>query len=386
MRRLVVKGLVRYADRVRRELSHPINPARLNELRTGVEAEVKALAEHLAREGMTARDMPAPTRRAYLFLAGLDWDAVNVDLQEHASGPPPGSVFFSGLERNVKVLTARLALADPAGREALLASLRKMTGEIEGLCATLQPHQIKPKARALRGWLAYFAQAENFERYCSALLLAREALNLAARRAGKTVGDLPVIRFVPMSGIYRVRFGRTHLEADLIPPLICLGEADWHELAGRIFTNARGMSVYLERIVQRDDYRAIQAELEAGGGVVERSRGLHHDLASSFERVNAEYFASALPRPRLTWSSVLTRRKLGHYDRAHDTVMVSSALDAPLVPGCAVDFIMYHELLHKAQGNGSSTSRRIVHDAKFQRDEKRFRLYDQAKTALAKLR
>ena len=133
--------------------------------------------------------------------------------------------------------------------------------------------------------------------------------------------------------------------------------------------------------------RAVgSARGEAGGGLAERSRGLHHDLAGSFERVNAEYFAGALDRPRLTWSSVLTRRKLGHYDRAHDTVMVSSALDAPGVPACAVDFIMYHELLHKAQSNGTSASRRIVHDAKFQRDEKQFRLYDQAKAALGKLR
>jgi len=386
MIQFVVKGLVKYADRVRRELSHPITSARLLELRTGVEAQVGALAQRLAREGMTARNMPAPTRRAYLFLAGLDWDAVNVDLQEHASGPPPGSVFFAGLERAVKNLTARLGSVDPSGRGELLQSLRETALRVERQCVNLRPHQIKPKARALRGWLAYFAQAENFERYVSALAPARDALGQAAGRAGKTFPDPANIRFVPMSGIYRVRFGCACLEADLATPLICLTADDWHELAGRMFTRGRGMSAYLERIVQRNDYRNVQAGLEAGGGVVECSRGLHHDLAASFERVNAEYFAGALARPRLTWSSVLIRRKLGHYDRAHDTVMISSALDAPRVPGCAVDFIMYHELLHKAQGNGTSPSRRIVHDAKFQRDEKRFRLYDQARTALAKLR
>ncbi|HOD81854.1 MAG: hypothetical protein BWX88_02064 [Planctomycetes bacterium ADurb.Bin126] len=386
MRRFFVTGLVKLADRVRRELSHPIAPGGLKELRELVERTRADIAEQLAREGMTARNMPAPTRRAYLFLAGLDWDAVNVDLQEHASGPPPGSVFFSGLERTVKNLTARLGSVAPSGRGELLQSLRETALRVERQCVNLQPHQIKPKARALRGWLAYFAQAENFERYVSALAPARDALGQAAGRAGKTFPGPANIRFVPMSGIYRVRFGCACLEADLATPLICLTADDWHELAGRMFTSGRGMSAYLERIVQRNDYRNVQAGLEAGGGVVECSRGLHHDLAASFERVNAEYFAGRLARPRLTWSGVPTRRKLGHYDRAHDTVMVSSALDAPRVPGCAVDFIMYHELLHKAQDNGRSDSRRIVHDAKFQRDEKRFRLYDQAKAALAKVR
>lgn len=386
MRRFVVKGLVKLADRVRRELSHPIARARLVELRDLVEQSQTAITQHLVREGMTARNMPSPTRRAYLFLAGLDWDAVNVDLQEHAAGPPPGSIVFPRLEGHIKDLARRLCLDQLAASGEVLQSIQKTSAEIERLCEGLQPHQIKPKARALRGWLAYFSRAENFQRYCRALALARESLGQAAARAGKTAGDLPVIRFVPMSGIYRVRFHRTHLEADLIPPLICLDQADWHDLAGRIFVNARGMSVYLERIVQRGDYRQIQADLESGGGIVERSRGLHHDLAASFERVNAEYFAGVLGRPRLAWSSVLTRRKLGHYDRAHDTVMVSSALDAPGVPACAVDFIMYHELLHKAQDNDASASRRAVHDAKFQRDEKQFRQYDQAKAALAKLR
>jgi len=153
MIQFVVKGLVKYADRVRRELSHPITSARLLELRTGVEAQVGALAQRLAREGMTARNMPAPTRRAYLFLAGLDWDAVNVDLQEHASGPPPGSVFFAGLERAVKNLTARLGSVDPSGRGELLQSLRETALRVERQCVNLRPHQIKPKARALRGWL-----------------------------------------------------------------------------------------------------------------------------------------------------------------------------------------------------------------------------------------
>jgi len=377
---------VKLADRVRQELSHPITPSGLEELRELVERKRADVAEHLAREGMTARNMPAPTRRAYLFLTGLDWDAVNLDLQEQASGPPPGSVFFPGLERIVKNLTARLCLAGPAGRREILQSLQETALRVERQCVNLQPHQIKPKARALRGWLTHFAQAENFERYVAALASAREALHQAAGRAGKTYPSPPIVRFIPMSGIYRVRFDGACLEADLATPLICLSDADWHELTGRMFARGRGMSAYLKRMVQRDDYRKVQADLEAGGGVVECSRGLHHDLASSFERVNAEYFAGALARPRLTWSSVLTRRKLGHYDRAHDTVMISSALDAPRVPGCAVDFIMYHELLHKAQGNGTSASRRIVHDAKFQRDEKRFRLYDQARTALAKLR
>ena len=68
----------------------------------------------------------------------------------------------------------------------------------------------------------------------------------------------------------------------------------------------------------------------------------------------------AIQRPGLVWSRQLTGRKFGHYDFIQDTVMLSRTLDHHDVPALLVDYIMYHELLHKKHGirwvNESSAS------------------------------
>jgi hypothetical protein len=68
-----------------------------------------------------------------------------------------------------------------------------------------------------------------------------------------------------------------------------------------------------------------------------------------------------------------------------DTVMVSSTLDRENVPPYAVDFIVYHELLHKKLGVRWKNGRMAAHTPQFLRAEKRFRQYDQAKAVLRKL-
>ena len=79
-------------------------------------------------------------------------------------------------------------------------------------------------------------------------------------------------------------------------------------------------------------------------------QGAVHDLAASFQRVNQQYFASGIARPNLEWSRAFTGRIFGHYDFLHDRLMVSRTLDQAAVPAFVVDFIVYHELLHKRHG------------------------------------
>jgi hypothetical protein len=135
-----------------------------------------------------------------------------------------------------------------------------------------------------------------------------------------------------------------------------------------------------------EDYAELRGELEALGGVVEQTRGAVHDLAESFARVNAQYFGEAMARPHLSWSRSLTRRKFGHYDHVRDWVMVSSTLDQPHVPEFVVDFLMYHELLHKQHGiRWSAGGRGYAHTAAFYADERRFKRFREAEAWLEKL-
>lgn len=100
--------------------------------------------------------------------------------------------------------------------------------------------------------------------------------------------------------------------------------------------------------------------------------GRAHDLDAAFDRLNARYFASRLRKPRLGWSHRPSRRRLGSYDPAHDAITVSSVLDRPGVPPLAIDYVLFHEMLHVRHPGRPVPGGRQVHTADFRADERRF--------------
>lgn len=114
-------------------------------------------------------------------------------------------------------------------------------------------------------------------------------------------------------------------------------------------------------------------------------KGRYRDLDKSFERVNREYFDSAMDKPVLTWSMKRAKRTLGRYDPERDIVFISRLLDSTKVPEELLDFIMYHELLHKKHGIKREGRRRRIHTPQFKEDEKKFRNYEKMKTLMKKL-
>jgi predicted metal-dependent hydrolase len=111
-------------------------------------------------------------------------------------------------------------------------------------------------------------------------------------------------------------------------------------------------------------------------------RGHTYDLEKIFEELNSRYFWGLLARPRLTWSQNHARNSLGHYDPAHNAIVVSRVFDHPRVPHYAVEYILYHEMLHLKHPVKLRGSRRCVHSAEFQAEEKLFPQLDRAKQFL----
>jgi predicted metal-dependent hydrolase len=79
-----------------------------------------------------------------------------------------------------------------------------------------------------------------------------------------------------------------------------------------------------------------------------------------------------MARPRMSWSQTRTRRILGHYDPAHNAIVISRIFDQFSVPRCAVEYIVYHEMLHLKHPVKLRGSRRCVHSAEFQAEERSF--------------
>jgi predicted metal-dependent hydrolase len=112
------------------------------------------------------------------------------------------------------------------------------------------------------------------------------------------------------------------------------------------------------------------------------ARGHIYDLEAIFEDLNLRYFHGLLGRPKLTWSRTSARRRLGHFDPAHNTIVVSRIFDEPSVPLYAVEYLLYHEMLHLKHPVRLKGSRRCVHSAEFVQEEKQFPQFEEAKRFL----
>ena len=118
---------------------------------------------------------------------------------------------------------------------------------------------------------------------------------------------------------------------------------------------------------------------------IESAQGRAYNLESIFDDLNTRFFHGLLARPQMTWSRDHARNRLGHYDPAHNAIVVSRVFDHPWVPAYAVGYIVYHEMLHLKHPVKLRGSRRCVHSSEFQAEEKLFPHLDQAKAFLKRL-
>lgn len=114
-------------------------------------------------------------------------------------------------------------------------------------------------------------------------------------------------------------------------------------------------------------------------------RGQMFDLAAIFERLNQEYFQGILKQPRLGWSTRAWRRQFGCYDPGPNQILLNRRLDRVGVPDCAVEYVLYHELLHVKHPTRRSGCSLVSHSREFREEEKRFSGYQRARRYLNRL-
>ena len=87
-------------------------------------------------------------------------------------------------------------------------------------------------------------------------------------------------------------------------------------------------------------------------------------------------------RPQLTWSRNHARSSLGHYDPAHNAIVISRVFDHLRVPRYAVEYILFHEMLHLKHPVKLRGSRRCVHSREFLTEENSFPELEKARKFL----
>jgi metallopeptidase YgjP-like protein len=113
--------------------------------------------------------------------------------------------------------------------------------------------------------------------------------------------------------------------------------------------------------------------------------GQHFNLENLFDELNVKYFGGELQRPHIGWSLRGWRRQFGCYDPGPNQIMLNRRLDHPRVPQCAVEYVLFHEMLHVKHPTRRSGCTLVSHSREFREEEKRFAEFDRAHRILDRL-
>jgi hypothetical protein len=105
------------------------------------------------------------------------------------------------------------------------------------------------------------------------------------------------------------------------------------------------------------------------------------ELKKSFDRVNEKYFFNLIEQTNLVWGSH-SKRKLGSYEYGSDTITISRIFENKLD---MLDYIMYHEMLHKKHKFTTKNARSFHHTRIFKDAEKKFENQEQVEKDIRKL-
>jgi len=166
-------------------------------------------------------------------------------------------------------------------------------------------------------------------------------------------------------------------------------EALAHILLGKLYRKpvARMYSHRYRLYLNRRDVRR-QAQLVRqirGRKFISGPQGEHHNLEEIFERLNREFFGGLMARPQLGWSRGASRNMLGHFDPSHNAIIISRIFDRSQTPRLALEYVMFHEMLHLRYPVDHHGVRRRVHTKEFRQAEKEFPKLKEAKHILKKL-
>ncbi len=198
-------------------------------------------------------------------------------------------------------------------------------------------------------------------------------------------------RFANADSFIRMEDGAIHVRiSDLLEGAPApVAEALAYILLGKLFRRpaariyAHRYRLYLNRRdVRRQAHLVRQIR---GRKFVSGPQGSHYNLEAVFEALNAEHFQGLMARPQLGWSRGISRNMLGHFDPSHNAIIISRIFDNPAVPPIALEYVMFHEMLHLRYPVEHNGARRRVHTREFRQAEKQFGKLREAKEALKKL-
>ncbi len=385
-----IKGLVRAFNRVRTQLQSGLPPGEVEAFKQHVRSLVRDVEAICREQRTTPTHLPGPSRLAYQFLKMLDLD--NLPVNQTAV---PVATKASFKIKNVVKIGEQLAeriwqnlstlLASPAACAQLLRDMESHAAAIERICGQhgQTPAVLEKPSRQTYCWLKFLCAEGNLATHLAALDCARNIIGEQPLRPGHIIH----VHLTCQNAIWRRNEYRDAVMLKVNQGFLNADPRVWRAIihAALLRHNADNGQV-VQEFTLTDDFSETLFELESFAAVTTSlARGHVHDLDESFARVNAAYFKGQIAKPSLIWNRTLTASKFGHYQPSRDTLMLSVSLDDAKVPAYVVDFVMYHELLHKKHGAMIVNGRRLSHSPAFREDERQFARYTEAERHLNQL-
>ena len=387
-----IRGIVKAAQVAQNRLQAGIAPGDVAAFKKFMTNSIETI-ERLCAEGrMTPSQLPTRSRQAYYFLKAIDLD--NLPLAEtQPTQDKVETIRLKNIKTQQGAILQKIAnlASSPTPNTAQIQELAKTliqtVAAIEKICAASQatPANLTRSSRQIYAWVKFLTYERNLQLHLQTTYRVKQIAEKLCKIYAQPLNV--VVELTHLTGIYKCRRSLVEATLTLSEGFINASDETLEALVkAALFGKCQQTTQLIRDYAASEESSSVLIELDfITEVIVENSRGKCYNLDELFDKVNREYFACSLVKPRLIWSQINTYRKLGHYEPARDRVMIALTLDDARIPEFVVTFVLYHELLHKSHGATWVNGRRMVHTPEFRRDERKFKLYKEAEEWLKKL-
>lgn len=388
-----IRGIVKAAQMAQNRLQVGIAPLDVPTFKQFITNSVETIERLCADGKITPSQLPTRSREAYYFLKRIDLD--NLPLSEsHLIQKKEHIIRLRNIKTQQRTILLKISnlasspIPDAAQIQELTEILIDAVTAIEKICARSQatPANLTSLSRQIYAWMKFLTNEQNLKLHLQTTHRIRQIAQQICSVYGQESLNV-VVELTHLAVLCKYRHSSNTTTLTLSEGFINARDEILEALVkAALFGKCQKTTELIQHYATSEEYRNVLLNLDLFAEViVENAKGKYYDLDELFEKVNREYFASSLVKPRLIWSQIQTYRKFGHYEPARDRVMIALTLDNTTIPEYVVEFVLYHELLHKFHGATWVNGRRIVHTPEFRRDERKFKLYKEAEGWLKNL-
>ena len=389
-----IQGIVKAAQIARSQLQAGVPPSRLVSFQEFIQETLAQIDQICANANISPAQLPTPSRKAYEFLAQIDLSNLPVASQ-NSPAVSVQPIRLKNIRNQQQQFLGAIAsiVANPQNshskKQHLRQNLQETVTTIEGICTqqNATPAQLTKTSRQTYAWLKFLTDESNLERHLSATRrtqkLAEQMLWSQMQHPCKTIA----VEFTNIAHLYKGHIGPLEAKAQINEAFVNANDEMLAALVRLAFLGKnQADSQAIKEYALSEDYSEVVLELDLMADTeAENPQGKCYNLDRLFHTLNREYFGGKMVKPRLSWNRSFTTRKFGHYERGRDRVVLSISLDSDRVPQYVVEFVLYHELLHKQHEGKWVNGRLNVHTPEFRQDEQKFLKYKEADQWLTKL-